>query len=94
MEKHKIHEIVKTLKIKPILCEHCNVKPARDLANIKEHNYTLDPNDYIYLCSSCHKKMDMIEKNKKRDETKIEETKKYGPYYNLKKSDRFAIPPR
>jgi len=33
-------------------------KPAKHWANIKNHNYTRNPKDYIAMCVSCHMKFD------------------------------------
>lgn len=38
-------------------------KRKLNLANMKNHNYTRNVEDYKWLCYSCHRKMDL---NKKR----------------------------
>jgi len=40
-------------------CETCGVITKKlEVANIKNHEYTRDINDYNWLCISCHRKMD------------------------------------
>lgn len=53
-----IHQWVSKRKIKPLLCEFCNKKESYDIANINNHQYTRNINDYKWLCRSCHKKLD------------------------------------
>lgn len=61
---HAIHAWVRKRKIKPSLCEDCQENKARDLANISG-NYLRDTDDYVYLCRSCHKKLDLTEQTRK-----------------------------
>jgi hypothetical protein len=56
--KVSLHLYIKRRKIKPLLCEHCKEKPATDLANLKNHNYSRNIEDYAWLCHRCHQKMD------------------------------------
>jgi recombinational DNA repair protein RecR len=58
-----IHKWVRTHKPKPELCEKCFLLPPMDVANISGE-YKRDINDYLYLCRSCHKKMDFTEKTR------------------------------
>jgi uncharacterized protein with PIN domain len=46
-------------KPKSKLCEKCNDKRKLSLSNIRNHQYTRNPNDYKWLCYSCHKKYDL-----------------------------------
>ena len=54
-----IHKWVIKLKPKPEGCEDCGRKSRLALANLKDHKYTRNPEDYKWLCYSCHKKQDM-----------------------------------
>jgi len=54
-----IHKYLYKIKPKPSFCEICGKEKRLSLANIKDHIYTKDPNDYKWLCYSCHKKQDM-----------------------------------
>ena len=45
-------------KPKPKLCELCNKKKPLVLANIRNHVYTRNPNDYRWYCDKCHRKRD------------------------------------
>jgi len=51
---------------KPKKCEHCKDenKKRYDWAS-KDHKYTRDINDYIRLCTSCHRKYDIKNNNYK-----------------------------
>jgi hypothetical protein len=59
-----LHAWVRVRKIKPDLCERCNIRPARDLANIS-HQYKRDLLDWEYLCRSCHMIYDGSSKGRK-----------------------------
>jgi hypothetical protein len=55
-----VHAWVRKNKPKLGVCQYCGVKTNKlDLANISK-NYKRDLNDYIYLCRSCHMKMDGV----------------------------------
>lgn len=41
-----------------MLCETCGKCPPRELANLKNHHYTKDINDYSWLCHRCHQALD------------------------------------
>ena len=69
---HALHKYVGRNKSKPKLCEDCKKRPPRDLANIKNHNYTRNIEDYKWLCHSCHKKIDLKEKRRKHKNNLIE----------------------
>jgi hypothetical protein len=45
-------------KPKPKFCEFCYKRKSYDLANIKNHKYTRNPDDYKWACRSCHLKFD------------------------------------
>jgi uncharacterized protein YlaI len=52
-----LHDYIKWHKIKIIFCEECRKKRSFDLANITG-KYTRNPDDYKWLCRSCHTKLD------------------------------------
>jgi len=54
-----IHRYIEKIKPKSNVCEECGEKRKLMLASLTNHNYTRNPNDYKWLCYSCHKKMDM-----------------------------------
>jgi len=70
-----IHLWVRKRKPKPKFCEHCQLKPPRDLANISGE-YLRDIKDYLYLCRSCHKKMDITIEIKIKYSVKAKEQKR------------------
>ena len=53
------HKYVASIKPEPKGCEFCNREKKLSLANMKDHNYTKNPEDYKWLCYSCHKKYDL-----------------------------------
>jgi hypothetical protein len=57
-----LHIWIKKNKPKFKFCEKCKKERKLALANIKNHNYTRNPNDYKWLCYSCHKKIDLNNK--------------------------------
>lgn len=58
VEKSTLHSWMRRRIPKPKKCPHCKVKPPLDLANLKQHQYTRDPKDYMWLCRGCHMKLD------------------------------------
>ena len=54
------HNRVQKLLGKPKYCEHCKQKDKKkyEWAN-KDHTYSLKAEDYIRLCTSCHRKYDV-----------------------------------
>lgn len=52
------HEYVAKHKPKSKTCEFCGQERRLALANIRNHNYTKDINDYKWLCYSCHSHLD------------------------------------
>jgi protein-arginine kinase activator protein McsA len=48
-----LHGWIKRNLTKPKLCQHCQLKPPRDLANITGI-YNRDLSNWRYLCKSCH----------------------------------------
>ena len=53
-----IHKWIRQNKPKPKRCENCNKLKKLTLANIKNHNYTRNIEDYKWFCEGCHRKMD------------------------------------
>ena len=50
-----IHYRLEKDKPKPELCQRCKEEPATDLSfNGPDKGYSKDPNDYEWLCKSCH----------------------------------------
>lgn len=58
-----LHRYIIRRKKKPQYCEICNEEKKLDLASIN-HIYTRNPNDYFYLCRSCHSIYDQCRKDK------------------------------
>lgn len=54
-----MHRWVERRKSKPEFCEFCNENEPRQLANIKNHQYTRNLDDYKWLCYSCHRIYDL-----------------------------------
>ena len=48
-----IHYWVRKRLPKPKLCMNCNIRPAREIANISQE-YKWDINDFEWLCRTCH----------------------------------------
>ena len=48
-----LHHYIKKRKSKQEYCTICNTKKKLQLASIG-HTYTRNPEDYIWLCQSCH----------------------------------------
>ncbi len=65
-----IHGWVRKYKPKLKFCENCKKEKRLTLANIKNHNYTRNINDYKWLCYSCHKIMDISKRHRKNIEFK------------------------
>ena len=59
-----LHYRINNLRGKPSKCEYCKTTKAKryEWANVNG-NYN-DPNDYVRLCASCHRKADNGTKNK------------------------------
>lgn len=54
----QLHEYIRKFKPLPTECQICNkIKNSLSCCSI-EHKYTRNPSDWVYLCSSCHKKYD------------------------------------
>jgi uncharacterized protein YlaI len=62
--KDTIHQWFKIHNIIPKNCLFCDKERKLDFANITNHNYSRNPEDYIYICRSCHKHFDFL--NRKR----------------------------
>ena len=58
VSKESIHIYIRRHKPKPALCEFCQKVPSREVANLKNHHYTKDINDYAWLCHRCHQALD------------------------------------
>lgn len=54
----QIHQWVMKHKVKSPICEECGKEGKLYLANIKNHQYTRNPDDYKWLCASCHQLLD------------------------------------
>lgn len=48
-----LHVWVKSRKSKPAFCQRCGEREPQDLANISQE-YKRDPDDYEWLCRTCH----------------------------------------
>jgi hypothetical protein len=53
-----LHRWIRKYKLKFELCEECYKMKKLELANIKNHQYSRNPDDYKWLCKSCHTKYD------------------------------------
>lgn len=54
--KEQIHRWLRSNIVKPIMCQKCQERPVRDFSynNHKNGEWTRNPDDYEYLCRSCH----------------------------------------
>lgn len=65
------HTWVKRHKFKSNICEFCGEerdmygKIKLELANIKNHQYTRNPDDYRWLHRSCHRRFDLLDDKSK-----------------------------
>lgn len=68
LSREGLHQWVAYWKGRPKKCEHCNSINKRkfEWANI-DHKYKRDLNDYIRLCTSCHRKYDYENNNYKQN---------------------------
>ena len=55
---YALHEWVANRKPKPTVCESCKKNKPYDLSS-NEHTYTRNPQDWEWLCRSCHRKKDI-----------------------------------
>ena len=68
----RLHKRVRKIKLIPDICDICHKKYDKysktklELSNIKNHQYTNNPDDYQYAHHSCHMKYDEIYLNFKR----------------------------
>lgn len=53
-----LHNWLRKYKLYPEFCEECEKNKRLDLANMKNHKYTRNPEDYKWLCRKCHIKLD------------------------------------
>jgi len=58
----QLHTWIKKRKIKTVLCELCDAKEPKELANISGE-YKRDVDDFMWVCLSCHKTYDGIVNN-------------------------------
>jgi hypothetical protein len=71
-----VHEYVRNLKPRPSCCPNCGSIFCRmELANLDGH-YNRDPNNYIWLCTKCHKKMDGVAYKMMKEKTR------HGLFFN------------
>ena len=56
--KISLHKWIAKNKPKSKNCEYCNKERKLNLANMNNHNYTRNLDDYKWLCYSCHGHMD------------------------------------
>jgi len=86
-----LHRWIRKYKPKSDICEICNRKKKLQLAN-KDHTYKRDVNDYMWLCSTCHKEYDIQNNNVRREPwcTGLKLSKKH--IENLSKSHLGKIP--
>ena len=69
IENRGAHCWISKNKVKPSLCERCNERPVKELSYKHSKGWSRNPEDYEYLCTSCHKLKD---KNKEAKQlTKI-----------------------
>jgi hypothetical protein len=57
--KSSLHLWVRKNKPKSQLCENCKEERKLSLANIKNHKYTRNIDDYKWICYPCHKNFDL-----------------------------------
>lgn len=53
-----LHDYVRKYKPKVEKCEKCGEKRKLELANLKNHKYTRNFDDYAWMCKDCHVKFD------------------------------------
>ncbi len=89
------HDSVKNNKIKPHLCEKCGERSAKELSyNHILKNWTRNPEDYEYLCRSCHRLKDIGNNAKPMTKTlicKIRRLYDLGFYSQRKLADLFKL---
>jgi hypothetical protein len=66
-----LHLWIRKNKPKPKLCEECHKEKRLTLANIKNHKYTRNPDDYKWLCFKCHRQLDLPFRKKIKKEIVI-----------------------
>ena len=69
---------------KPRFCESCGSQDKRryDWANINGE-YKRDKEDYLRLCTSCHRKFDMTEEKRQQA---IKNLRRWNPYYGTERA--------
>lgn len=70
--KHAVHSWIDRWKGKPNKCENCGTEKAKkfEWANI-DHKYRRVLDDYVRMCTSCHRKYDYKNHLSKRSLNKI-----------------------
>ena len=67
---NSLHLVLRRKIPKPETCSHCGEKPKRlELCNISGE-YNRDPANYIWLCTTCHRKMDGFSFKRMKAKTK------------------------
>mgnify|MGYP001574710443 CR=1 FL=1 len=56
--KGAVHDYFRTRIKKPDLCPRCRKAKPYDLANLTEHKYKRQINDFMWLCRRCHMQLD------------------------------------
>jgi hypothetical protein len=79
-----LHDWLRKHKFKPRFCEICHNIFAKELANLKQHKYTRNINDYSWVCHLCHKKMDYTEEVRKKMSKRM--SGKNHPFFGKKLS--------
>jgi hypothetical protein len=71
-----VHQCVRKVKPRPPACPNCGSVYCRmELANLNGH-YNRDPNNYVWLCTTCHKRMDGFAYKMMKEETR------HGLFFN------------
>jgi len=60
-----LHDYIERLKPRPDCCEKCEKPHRRLYLHNKDHLYSRNPDDYIYLCPKCHAKAEKELKERK-----------------------------
>jgi hypothetical protein len=64
--KTPLHRWLRKNKPKSKFCEKCKKEKKLCLANMNNHHYTRNPNDYKWLCYSCHSKFDYLNRRNRK----------------------------
>jgi len=66
-----IHYRIYHLKGKPKSCEYCGEKDKRLYWANKDHKYSFNPDDWIFLCGKCHIAYDVKFNNRKTGKGRV-----------------------